>query len=119
MGLPNRDIIRTDHVEVSETVEFELKLKNIREIRVHFWIKDASHKAKPAGYDGAVIIWDVLDAPPQRPEDLTRHIMASRSPHVLHFDETERGRHVFIAMAWQNARGHLGKWSEIESAVIP
>jgi hypothetical protein len=67
LGLKPRDLIRTPHIEVSEVVEFELKLREIRELLVNFWIKGAAHKAKPSGYDGAVIIWDVLDAPPPAP----------------------------------------------------
>jgi hypothetical protein len=49
-------IIRTPHTEVTEVVEFELRLREIREILVNFWIKGAAHKAKPKGYDGAVIV---------------------------------------------------------------
>jgi len=119
MAIPNRDSIRTSHIEVAEVVEFELKLRNIREILVEFWIKGASHKAKPANYDGAALAWDVSDAPPQRPEDLTHHAMASRTPHAIEFDETQRGKTVYIAAAWQNERGNLGAWSEMQSAVIP
>ncbi|MDR2597616.1 MAG: hypothetical protein LBC76_09910 [Treponema sp.] len=38
---------------------------------------------------------------------------------VLEFDETERGRTVYIALSWQNERGLIGQWSEIQNAVIP
>jgi hypothetical protein len=119
LGLRPRDTIRTPHVEVNEVVEFETKLREIREILVNFWVKGAAHKAKPAGYDGAVIIWDVLDSPPAEPHDLNRHTMASKTPHALEFTEEERGRTVYIAVAWQNERGIIGAWSEIQSAVIP
>ncbi|MDR1836378.1 MAG: hypothetical protein LBQ89_01840 [Treponema sp.] len=119
MAIPNRDLIRTPHIDVTEVVEFELRLRNIREVLVNFWIKGEVHHAKPEGYDGAVIIWDVLDSPPSRPDDLTLHTMASRTPHVIEFDETERGRTVYIAASWQNERGNIGQWSEIQSAIIP
>ena len=119
MNIPNRSHTRTQHHEVGEVVEFELKLNHIRQILIEFWVKGTTHKAKPAGYDGAVCVWDVLDTPPQRPEDLTQHTMASRTPHTLNFDETQRGKTVYIAAAWQNERGNTGAWSEIQSAVIP
>jgi hypothetical protein len=45
MRIPNRDLIRTPHIEVTEIVEFELLLRNIREVVVNFWIKGATHKA--------------------------------------------------------------------------
>jgi hypothetical protein len=119
LGLKPRDLIRTPHIEVSEAVEFELKLREIREILVNFWVKGTAHKAKPSGYDGAVIIWDVLDAPPPDPHSLNRHTMASKTPHALEFTEEERGKTVYIAAAWQNERGIIGNWSEIQSAVVP
>jgi hypothetical protein len=119
LGLHPRDQIRTPHIEVSEFVEFELKLREIREILVNFWVKGTAHKAKPAGYDGAVIIWDVLPAPPPDPHSLNRHTMVSKTPHPLEFTEEERGKTVYIAAAWQNERGLIGNWSEIQSAVIP
>jgi len=119
LALRPPDRIRTDHVDVNEAVEFELSLRNIREIVVNFWIKGAAHRAKPEGYDGAVLVWDVLDAPPERPSDLAEHIMASRTPHIIEFDETERGKTVYVALCWQNERGIRGAWSEAQSAVVP
>jgi len=105
MRIPNRDAIRTEHHEVSEGVELEISLRKIRELLVNFWVKGSSDRAKPKGYDGAVVVWGVLDAPPERPGDLRNHRMASRTPHVIEFDETERG--------------NLGAFSEIQSAVVP
>jgi hypothetical protein len=119
LGLRPRDLIRTEHTEVTETVEFEIKLRNIRELLVNFWIKGSSNKAKPAGYDGAVIVWDILDSPPAEPLSLTRHTMASRTPHALEFAEEERGKTVYIALAWQNERGIIGAWSGIQSGIVP
>ena len=119
MRIPNRDLIRTPHIEVTEAVEVTLTLRNIREVLVNFWIKGATHKAKPTGYDGAVIVWDVLAAPPPDLHHLTFHTMASKTPHAIKFAEEERGKTVYIAAAWQNERGNVGQWSEILSAVIP
>jgi len=44
MGIRNWDLIRTPHIDVTEVVEFELKLRNIREVLVNFWIKGQTHK---------------------------------------------------------------------------
>jgi hypothetical protein len=104
---------------VTENVDFVIHLDAIRELVVGFWIKGADHRAKPEGYDGAVVIWGIRDTPPERPEDLEHHAMASRTPFTLHFEETERGKTVQIALCWQNERGILGAWSEYKSAVIP
>lgn len=119
LGLRPHDHIRTEHVVVPELVEFEIRLRGIRELEVNFWVKGAANRAKPAGYDGAVLVWDLLDAPPERPTDMAEHTMASRTPHLLEFDETDRGKTAYFALAWQNARGIRGPWSEIQSAIVP
>ena len=119
MGIPNRDKIRTPHIDVPEMVDFVIHLSSIRELVVEFWIQGEARMAKPEGYDGAVIIWGVRDTPPASQRELTHHILASRTPFTLRFDETERGKTVFVALAWQNERGILGQWSEFRSAIIP
>ena len=119
MGIPNHDAVRTEHTVVTEEVEFKLVIKGIRVVHVEFKVLGASSKAKPQGYDGAVIVWDLCDAPPSGPEALNRHVMASRTPHTLDFPESERGKTVYTALAWQNERGILGRWSGIQSAVVP
>jgi len=119
MALPLHDIIRTDHTVVPEEVEFNLVIEGIRVVHIHFKVLGAVGHAKPEGYDGAVIVWDVLDAPPADVFALSRHTMASRTPHTLEFPEEERGKTVYVALAWQNERGILGRWSDIKSAVIP
>jgi hypothetical protein len=119
MGIPNHDTIRTDHTIVTENVDYVIHLSTIRELKVEFWIQGADHRAKPEGYDGAVIIWGIRDTPPANPDELDHHTMASRTPYTLHFTEEDRGKTVYIALAWQNERGILGAWSEIKAAVIP
>jgi hypothetical protein len=119
LGLQPPDTIRTPHIDVPEMVDFVIHLSNVRELVVNFWVQGEAHRAKPHGYDGAVIIWDIRDTPPENPNDLANHTMASRTPHVLTFDEGQMGKTVQIALAWQNERGNLGQWSEYKSAVIP
>jgi hypothetical protein len=113
------DTIRTPHIDVSEMVDFVIHLSSIRELLVDFWVQGEAHKAKPHGYDGAVIIWGIRDTPLNQPDELPHHTMASRTPHTLTFDEAQRGKTVQIALAWQNERGILGQWSEYKLAIIP
>ena len=119
LGLRPPDRVRTEHLVVTELVEFEIRLRGIRELEINFWIKGASSRAKPSGYDGAVIVWDLLSAPPERPTDLAHHTMASRTPHIIEFDESDRGKTAYIALQWQNERGLTGPWSEMQTAVVP
>jgi hypothetical protein len=119
LGVPNHDTIRTDHTVVTENVAFDIELSVLRQLVVHFQIEGADHKAKPQGYDGAVIIWGVQETQPARPEELEHHTMASRTPFTLFFDEEERGKTAWVACCWQNERGITGAWSGYKSAVIP
>jgi len=119
MGIPNHDTIRTDHTVVTETVDFVIHVRNQRELSVEFWQEGQTHRAKPDGYDGAVLVWDILDSPPADQDSLTHHTMASRTPFTLHFTEEDRGKRCYIALQWQNERGIVGAWSDIKDAIIP
>ena len=119
LGLRLPDTIRTDHVNVTEEVDFVLEISGIRQVHVRFWQQGLASMAKPAGYDGAVLDWGIFDTPPAEPEDLTNHTMASRTPHTIQFTEEDRGKTVYIALRWQNERGNTGPWSDIKSTVVP
>jgi hypothetical protein len=119
LGIPVRDNIRTPHTVLTEKVDFVLRVNNIREVSIDFWVQGATNKAKPAGYDGAVVIHHVSETPPTSDKEFSDHVMASRTPFVLHFDEAERGKRVYVALAWQNERGIRGEWSEYNWAIIP
>jgi hypothetical protein len=93
--------------------------EGIRQVQVDFRVQGAANKAKPAGYAGAVAVWDVLDKPPARPEDLTNHALASRTPYAIDFDETERGKTGYVALCWENEKGQTGPWSEVQSTIVP
>jgi hypothetical protein len=40
-------------------------------------------------------------------------------PYTLRFDETERGKTVYVALCWQNQRGQLGPWTGMQSTIVP
>jgi len=119
LSLRPRDGILTGHYEVREIADFALELRSIRKIMVSFWIAGASHRARPANCNGAMIAWAVLSEPPKGVAELTNKDLATRTPFTLRFDETERGKRVYVAVAWQNKRGKLGAWSNILNTVVP
>jgi hypothetical protein len=119
MGIPKRDTIRTDHMVVTERVDYTIHLKGIRELVVDFKVQGSERKAKPVGYDGAVIVWGINDKPSENSDALNRHTLASRTPFTLRFDEADRGKTVSMALAWQNDRGITGPWSDYKTAIVP
>jgi hypothetical protein len=99
--------------------EFLIKILDIMRLAIHFWDQGSTSKAKPYGIDGAVIYWAILDHVPLGIEELINSVLATRTPHILEFTEHDRGKTVYIAMRWQNEKGHKGPASEIQSAIIP
>jgi len=121
LELPVRDIVRTDHTAVNEEAEWNFEIRGIRQVHAHFKVFGAMGKARPEKYN-CVAAYEVRGAsepPPERPEDLTRRVNAGRTPCTIAFDETERGKKVYMAMAWQNDRKILGKWSAIQWTYVP
>jgi len=119
MGIPNRDAVRTDHWDVPEHVDLSVGPGQIREVIARVRVRGAAGNAKPPGYDGAVLVWALLDSPPADVRLLTSHSMASRHIHTLRFEEAERGRTAYVCAAWQNERGILGPWSDIQGTIVP
>jgi len=113
--VPLHDTIRTDHVLVPEEVEFNLVIEGIRVVHVHFKVLGEVGHAKPEGYEGAVVVWYISEngeGPPEGgADDFQEHTMASRTPYLLQFNESERGKTVYVALCWQNERGFRGRSS--------
>jgi hypothetical protein len=119
MGIPNREESRTERIEVRERIDFELRLRHIRELQVFFKQADANHKAKPTGYDGAVVQWHISETQPSNASDFKFHAMASRTPFTIKFEEADRGKRVWVTLCWQNRRGNRGDFAKFKSALIP
>jgi hypothetical protein len=119
MGIPNYSGGRSSLSQPAERVDFSFRIKGIRQVQVDFRVQGSANKAKPVNYPGAVVVWDVLDKSPARPEDLGRNALASRTPYAIEFDETQRGKTVYAALCWENEKGQRGAWSEIQSAIVP
>jgi hypothetical protein len=119
LGVPSPSLTRTSKNPPAEKVDFFFRLKDVRQLEVSFKVRGATSRAKPHGYHGAVIAWDLLDKAPARHAELTRHVTATRTPYTLEFDEAERGKPVYVAVCWQNAKGQNGAWTVMQSAIVP
>jgi len=122
LGMPAPDRARTAHTAVGEHVDFSARPVANGQLALDFKQAGVAHKAKPTGYDGAVVVWSVMEpgeAFPAEPGDLKDHIMASRTPHTLTFHESDRGKPVVVSMAWQNGRGILGAWAPLQRTIVP
>jgi hypothetical protein len=121
MGLPARSNNKPTPSPVPATYpDLIAEPDGPRSIKVSF--RDHSptlSAARPHGVGGAVLKWAVLPEPPKSVKELINSALDTRSPHVFSFDESERGRVLYVAAAWQSTRGEMGKYSEIVSTFIP
>jgi hypothetical protein len=119
LGLPVKDRKHTSIPTPTTYPEFFIKVKDIRTLEIHFKPVGSVNRGRPYGYNGAIICFAVLESPPKDINELTHSLLATRTPYTLTFTEAERGKHVYIALFWENEKGEKGPYSQIEEAIIP
>jgi hypothetical protein len=121
LGLTVKDTNPTPIPTPSSRPEFYFKVKDVRIVEIHFKDLASDTKGKPYGVNGAVISYTIFDSAPPAvsPADLTKSVLATRTPHTLQFEEADRGKRVYAALQWQNDKGEKGPFSEIQNTVIP
>ncbi|MDR0536872.1 MAG: hypothetical protein LBH04_02300 [Tannerellaceae bacterium] len=119
LGLPIHDKTHTPIGIIDTYPILTAEAQGSRHLKLDFHDKDKANKAKPYGANGAVIAYEVLASPPAKAADLRYTALATRTPHILEFDEPDRGKTVYIAICWQNETGHRGPWSDIVSQIVP
>ena len=118
MGLPIHKTTRTAVAVPTTFPEYTVETA-LRQVTIRFRDAAAGSKAKPAGVNGALIRWDILDTPPEKAIALLNSTLDTASPYTLTFTENQRGKRVYFALAWQNTKGEIGPWSEIGMAIVP
>jgi hypothetical protein len=103
----------------SSVPEAEIKTPHPMVVEIHFRDEDRAKRGKPAGVQGAKIVYGLLDTPPATVEGLTKSAFDPRSPFKLSFQENERGHALYFALCWENAKGEGGPWSLIQKAIVP
>jgi hypothetical protein len=120
MGLPKRSSGRRHSVSAPATIpSASVILPSPAVVEIHFRDAGSDHKAKPAGVHGVEIIWAILGNPPENWEELAHSSFNTHSPLVLTFERDQRGKALYFAMRWEDNHGGKGRWSDIQSTVIP
>jgi hypothetical protein len=52
-------------------------------------------------------------------EDLKNSAFDTASPYTFTFDESDRGKALYICPRWENSKGEKGPWGEIGKAIVP
>jgi len=110
---------RTPVPDPSTSPEFSIDTSHYMRLTIHFYDEESKLKAKPPGVHGCEIRWAILEAPPVSNDDLVHSSFDTRTPFVLNFDRSQRGKTVYMCLCWENTRGAKGPWSELKDAIIP
>ncbi|GAB6391425.1 MAG: hypothetical protein MdMp014T_0798 [Treponematales bacterium] len=123
IGLPPKDKTWTPVERPDRSPLAWAEIIAARMIAVHYKAEGAAGKARPKGYNGAVIRYIVLPAGAPAPlseNDLTKSLLSTRTPHIFEFAAEERGMRFYFSLAWQTEGGaKLGPFSEILSELVP
>ncbi|MDR0685848.1 MAG: hypothetical protein LBF79_00065 [Dysgonamonadaceae bacterium] len=118
LGIPVYDNARTP-IDVPKTwPDLVIEVLGAGLVKTKFHKHGSTTTARPYGVIGAVVIYGVSDHQADKHDELNRHLLATRSQHTFEFPDEERGKTVSIAVAWQNEKGQVGPYCDIQSVII-
>jgi hypothetical protein len=98
----------------------EIDTKTRRRLSIRYKDENSDRRGKPKNVHGIEIRWAILDRPPANIFELINSSFDTRPPLVLDFDESDRGKHVYLCGRWEISReGEKGPPGAIVEAVIP
>jgi hypothetical protein len=113
MSLPKHSSSERHPVPIpTEIPDVTTDTSTIRRIGIHF-------PSKPKGVHGIEIKSIISDVPITEIKSLVHSTFDTRSPYIFEFEDSNRGKHFYFAVRWENNRGEKGPWSEISSSIIP
>lgn len=118
MGLPPKDYSRAPSEGMSHRVTATLSSAP-RQVIVHFRDQGSLRRGKPEGIHGCELRRAFLDKPPESIDELTLSEFATATPFVFNFDESQRGKHLFMALRWETSRNEKEPWSPIYDIFVP
>ena len=74
---------------------------------------------KPDGVAFCELCYKVGDPAPASPGECNERFNISRSHDALPFDQTQRGKQVYIYARWVNKNGKTGSWGNMVGGLIP
>jgi hypothetical protein len=99
-------------------VGFTLKLHQIYEIELRFWVLETGQAHVPDTMGGVVVYTRVSDTPITSQTDLHDSRLLTSHISILSFPPELRGKTVYVACRWESKRGVEGEWSPIQSFII-
>jgi len=119
LGLPIRDRNPTPKSRPTGRPLLEVAPTNNRQHTATAINQGTGKKAKPDGVHGVRYVWEIREAGPSNADDLRRSVFRIKTTEVFDYSEEERGKKVFYAACYENAKGEAGPGSDIVGAIIP
>jgi len=117
MGLNPRNNHRIRAQKLTVRPKLEV-FPGIQKTTIRYRDEESGSRAKPKGVRGITFNWALLNDPPDSPENLNKTASRTSGALVLSFNESERGKALYIAARWENTIGEVGPWSEITKTHI-
>jgi hypothetical protein len=90
------------------------------QVGIYYHDEGSTRRGKPDHVHAAFLRWDFRDTAPPHPNDLKNAITDTDQPAMIKYLETDRGKTICAAGAWQIEReGELGPWSNFEFVIAP
>jgi len=100
-------------------IDFKIRGQHNGALWTNTFIGEKKRKQKrPKGVAFAVVRWGILPNEPRNIEDLPSLILTSDSKFTINFSKENKGKTVYYAACWSNAKGQMGAWTEITNVII-
>jgi hypothetical protein len=119
LGLPLRDRKPTPKPRPASRPTLEVLPTNNRQHTATAINQATGKKTKPDDAYGVRYVWEIRDTAPTNAGDLRSSVFHRKVVEVFDYTEEDRGKKVFYAACYENAKGEAGPWSDIVEAIIP
>ncbi|MDR1868109.1 MAG: hypothetical protein LBQ77_07585 [Treponema sp.] len=119
LGLSRRDRTPTPKPRPTSRPILEIVPTNNRQHTATALNQTTGRKTKPSDAHGVRFVSEIRDEPPANAEDLRYSVFRRKVIEVFDYPEENRGKKVFYAACYENAKGETGPWSDIIEAIIP
>jgi len=73
---------------------------------------------KPSGVHGVHYTWQIGGEKPSDGDKLPHDKFTLRTHYIITYNEADKGKTVYFATCYENAKGDAGPWSEIAEEVV-
>jgi hypothetical protein len=119
LGVPIRDRKPTPKPKPTSRPMLEVLPTNNRQHTATAINQATGKKTKPEDAYGVNYSWEIRDTAPANAEDLRHSVFRRKTTEVFDYEEGDRGKRVYYAACYENAKGESGPWSDIVEAIIP